>query len=195
MPDHDRKRVIAFLTRQEMEFLDKIGMDALFSTGFKLSRIDLISAVVTAVMESKVTGEGVASKDDLIKRILNGIYREIERRKFPRLKKTLNVKYRGLESMQPQKEHEVTDMSVAGLRISCTREEDLPQINQLIEVTIQDPDSKEEPVKAVKAIGRVIWVEKSPQKENFFEIGISLTYVNNKDKTTLEEFLSVRSLL
>ena len=150
MPDNDRKRVIAFLTRKEMEFLDKISMDALFSTGFKLSRIDLISSVVTAVMESKVSGEGVASKDDLIARILNGIYREIERRKFPRLKTTLNVKYCELESMQPQKELEVTDMSVAGLRISCTKEEDLPQINQLIEVTVQDPESKEESGKTVK---------------------------------------------
>jgi len=35
-PDGNAHRVITFLTRDELDFLDKIGKDALFSAGTKL---------------------------------------------------------------------------------------------------------------------------------------------------------------
>ena len=41
-----RERVVTFLNREEVDFLDKLGKDSLFSTGTKLSRAKLISWLV-----------------------------------------------------------------------------------------------------------------------------------------------------
>ena len=41
-----KRRVIALLSREEMDFIDKIGKDALFSTGSKLTRVDIIAALI-----------------------------------------------------------------------------------------------------------------------------------------------------
>jgi len=58
-------RVITFLTREELDFLDKIGKDALFSAGTKLSRSKIISAVVNAIRKLGIDGCGLSSKKEL----------------------------------------------------------------------------------------------------------------------------------
>ena len=68
-----KKRVIALLTRSQIEFLDRLGMDSLFSSGHKLSRVDIISALVDAAMASDITAEGVKNKKELIQKILASI--------------------------------------------------------------------------------------------------------------------------
>jgi len=69
--DKRRGRLIAFLTREEIDFIDKLSKDALFSTGHKLSRTDVIRALIDAISTSKVTAEGVCSKADLEKKLLS----------------------------------------------------------------------------------------------------------------------------
>ena len=64
-----RSRVIALLTRKEIEFIDKLSMDALFSTGSKLSRIEVFAALVDAAMALNISAHGVRERQDLVLKI------------------------------------------------------------------------------------------------------------------------------
>ena len=64
-PNGNAHRVITFLTREELDFLDKIGKDALFSAGAKLSRSKIISAIVNVIRKLNIDGCGLSSKKDL----------------------------------------------------------------------------------------------------------------------------------
>jgi len=64
------QRVVTFLNRDEVDFLDKIGKDALFSTGLKLSRAKLIAWLVDFVQKIDVSGQGIKSEKDFENRIL-----------------------------------------------------------------------------------------------------------------------------
>ncbi len=59
------QRVIALLNRDEVDYLDRIGKDALFTKGTKLSRIKVIRAMVEAMKEMDITGRDVGSEEDL----------------------------------------------------------------------------------------------------------------------------------
>ncbi|MBN1587707.1 MAG: hypothetical protein JW937_09830 [Candidatus Omnitrophica bacterium] len=77
--DHSNKlahRVIALLDREQVDFLDEIGKDALFSTGTKLSRTKIIAAMVNAMRRMGVNGHGVRSVRELELRISEEIARE-----------------------------------------------------------------------------------------------------------------------
>lgn len=65
------QRVVTFLNRKELDFLDRLGKDALFSTGFKLSRAKLIAWFIDFVEKLKISGRGIKSEKDLEKRIIN----------------------------------------------------------------------------------------------------------------------------
>ena len=80
--DHDKDsasrrshRVIAALNREQVDFLDKLGKDALFSSGVKLSRTEILSAMVDILRRLKVSGVGLASRDGLEDRILHAMKR------------------------------------------------------------------------------------------------------------------------
>ena len=62
-------RVIALLNREQVDFLDELGKDALFSTGAKLSRTKIIYAMVNALHSLGITGQGVRSKEELEQKI------------------------------------------------------------------------------------------------------------------------------
>ena len=63
------ERVVTFLNRQEVDFLDKVGKDALFSTGTKLSRAKLISWLVDLIQKMNLNGEGIKTEKDLEEKI------------------------------------------------------------------------------------------------------------------------------
>jgi len=63
-------RVIALLNREQVDFLDKLGKDALFTTGAKLSRTKIIYAMVNALRSLGVTGDGVRSKEEFEQKII-----------------------------------------------------------------------------------------------------------------------------
>ena len=54
-------RVITMLGRQEMDYLDKLGKDALFSTGHKLSYNDILRGLIDFAMEAGISGEKIDS--------------------------------------------------------------------------------------------------------------------------------------
>ena len=63
-------RVIASLNRDQVDFLDKIGKDALFSCGVKLSRTHILAAMVNAMRRLELTGEGVRTAAQFEERIV-----------------------------------------------------------------------------------------------------------------------------
>jgi hypothetical protein len=68
-----KHRVITMLDRRELEFLDKLGKDALFSTGHKLSYNEILKWLLDFAIEIGLTGENVNSKDKLIEKIAQKI--------------------------------------------------------------------------------------------------------------------------
>ena len=64
-------RVITFLDRAQVDFLDQLGKDALFTTGSKLSRTKIIQAMVDALMKANISGKGVGSDRELEKKIVS----------------------------------------------------------------------------------------------------------------------------
>ena len=63
------QRVIAFLNREQVDLLDRIGKDALFSKGVKLSRAKIIYCLVDLMKELNINGEGICSLNELKQRI------------------------------------------------------------------------------------------------------------------------------
>ena len=68
--EEKNQRVVTFLNRKEVDYLDKIGKDALFSTGLKLSRAKLIAWLVDFIKDLDIDGEDIRSLKDLEKRII-----------------------------------------------------------------------------------------------------------------------------
>ena len=64
------QRVVTFLNRDEVDFLDKLGKDALFSTGVKLSRAKLIAWLVDFLKGLGITGDNITSEADLESRVM-----------------------------------------------------------------------------------------------------------------------------
>ncbi|TRZ53951.1 MAG: hypothetical protein D4S01_00360 [Dehalococcoidia bacterium] len=76
MNHYDKKdertgRIVAFLTRDEIDFIDSLAKDALFSTGHKLSRTDIIRAMIDAINMKYIDGKGISSKSGLERRLLS----------------------------------------------------------------------------------------------------------------------------
>lgn len=58
-------RIVAFLTREQLDFIDRIGKDALFSTGKKLSRNEIVRAIVEAARKLDLSGKDIRTADEL----------------------------------------------------------------------------------------------------------------------------------
>lgn len=71
-PEKDQ-RVVTFLNREEVDFLDKLGKDALFSTGLKLSRAKLIAWLVDFTKKLNINGEEIKSERDFENRVLEAL--------------------------------------------------------------------------------------------------------------------------
>jgi RNA-binding protein YlmH len=71
--DEKAGRIVAFLTRDEIDYIDSLAKDALFSTGHKLSRTDIIRAMIDAIRVRPVNGNGVCSKSQLEQKLICSI--------------------------------------------------------------------------------------------------------------------------
>lgn len=54
-------RVITKLDRREIDFLDKLGKDALFTTGHKLSYNEILKGLIDFAMGSGISGDNIDS--------------------------------------------------------------------------------------------------------------------------------------
>jgi hypothetical protein len=76
LPNHRHAhRVIASLNREQVDYLDQIGKDAQFSAGIKLSRTEILAAMVNALKRLNLTGEGVTTAEQFEQRIVNAMLR------------------------------------------------------------------------------------------------------------------------
>lgn len=67
----EKIRTVTFLSREQIDFLDTLGKDALFSQGIKLSRVKILSELVDLLMELKINIKELDLKEEnLTKRIL-----------------------------------------------------------------------------------------------------------------------------
>ena len=66
-------RVIASLNREQVDYLDKIGKDAQFSSGIKLSRTQILAAMVNALRRLNLTGAGVTTAEQFEQRIVDAM--------------------------------------------------------------------------------------------------------------------------
>ncbi len=56
-----KHRIITMLDRKEIDFLDTVGKDALFSTGHKLSHSEILRGLVEFAMQIGISGEKIDS--------------------------------------------------------------------------------------------------------------------------------------
>ncbi len=63
-------RVVTFLDREQVDYLDKLGKDALFSTGVKFPRTRVISSLIDLLRKANVSGDGLKSDQDLEERLI-----------------------------------------------------------------------------------------------------------------------------
>lgn len=70
------QRVVTFLNREEVDSLDRLGKDALFSTGIKLSRTKIIAWLVDFMQQLKINGQNIKSEKDFMQRIKGSLERE-----------------------------------------------------------------------------------------------------------------------
>lgn len=68
-------RVITMLGREEIDFLDKMGKDALFSTGHKLSYNEILRGLIDFAMEAGISGDNIDSPGSLKLRLKEYISR------------------------------------------------------------------------------------------------------------------------
>ena len=64
-----KHKVITMVDRNELEFLDKLGKDSLFSTGHKLTYNEILKALIDFAMEERIRGENIISPEALKKEI------------------------------------------------------------------------------------------------------------------------------
>jgi len=89
--NNDQKaRLIAMIHRKEMDLIDRIGKDALFTTGRKLSRADVVSAILSAVAQLGINGKNINSEEELREYIEEAI------------KANLNVQNKGVQEGKEQ---------------------------------------------------------------------------------------------
>jgi len=78
-----KHRVITMLNRKEIDFLDKLGKDALFTTGRKLSYNQIMRGLLHFAMEIGLSGEGITSFRAVKDKILEAIKRSQSKDGFP----------------------------------------------------------------------------------------------------------------
>jgi hypothetical protein len=72
--NNDKVRVVTFLKRVQIDLLDKIGKDALFINGKKLSRSQILYEMVNVLMKSGVPIDEIIKKSgDFAKEFIESI--------------------------------------------------------------------------------------------------------------------------
>ncbi len=67
--------MIALLTRDQVDYLDKLGKDAQFSSGNKLTRTEILAAMVNALQRLDLDGKGVRNVGQFEQRIVDAMRR------------------------------------------------------------------------------------------------------------------------
>ncbi len=178
-------RIIAMLSRKQLEFMDKLSVDALFSTGRKLSRVGIVSALINVAIKTNLSAQDVHNEKELTERLLTSVTQGGERRKYPRIKEHLSVGFRAMDSMAALEKGNTADVSLGGFRIEVAFAGKPLRAGEVVEITIGP--SKESP-DPLNAIGRIVWVREKEDRHSY-EMGVMLTYMNPEDRMRFLENL------
>lgn len=66
-------RVVTFLDREELEFLDRLERDMMFSTGRHISRSKIIEDMVNLLLQTHMTAGGIRSDLELREKMKEAI--------------------------------------------------------------------------------------------------------------------------
>ena len=176
-------RLVALLNKEEIEFINRLGVDALFSTGQRLTKVDIIAAFVDVMMQLDISSIGAKDKSELVKEIMSAAKEYSEQRKYPRVKRSFQVSFRAIESLDDYSNSTTEDLSLGGLRFEINKLEGLPQINQALEIIIDDGAGG-----PVKAVGTVAWISKKENGDGA-KVGVKLTYVRKEDWERFKSYL------
>lgn len=175
-------RVVVNLTREELEFIDNIGRDALFTTGKRLTNNKIIRAFINVMQEVKVKGDGLYSSEELKNRILVKLGVKREQRTYPRFKKELALSWRRASSDEEYRESLTIEIGEGGIRMEV--KEDLKN-GENLEVMINDPY---EPYNPIVIFGSVSWVKKRDE-DSSLEAGVKITHIPDKDRPRFSRLL------
>ncbi|MFA5271263.1 MAG: hypothetical protein WC412_02850 [Candidatus Omnitrophota bacterium] len=78
-PENMKHRVITMLDRGELDFLDKLGKDALFSTGHKLSHNEILRALIDFSREIGLSANDVDSDIALKEKLFRQIRESLQK--------------------------------------------------------------------------------------------------------------------
>ncbi len=73
-------RVVTFLTRDELEFLDKLERDMIFSTGTHIPRSKIIEDMVEILRQTQMNANGIKDNQQLEQKMIEAITRVIQGR-------------------------------------------------------------------------------------------------------------------
>jgi len=73
MKEKTTHRVVTFLTREEMDFLDKLEKDMMFSTGKSVSRSQIIEDLAEIVTRTGMDAKGIVDNEQLKAKIMEAI--------------------------------------------------------------------------------------------------------------------------
>ena len=86
MDNHEERiaahRVITMLNREELDFLDKLGKDALFTTGHKLSHNEILKGLIDFAIELGLSGERIDSFRTLKEKMLERMRQEQDKKEL-----------------------------------------------------------------------------------------------------------------
>jgi len=60
---NNKVRVVTFLTREQIDYLDHLGKDALFANGKKISRSEMLASLVDILIRSHITAAQLKLSD------------------------------------------------------------------------------------------------------------------------------------
>ena len=175
-------RVVVNLTREELEFVDKVGRDALFSTGKRLTNNKIIRAFINVMRELKIRGDGLYTCDELKNRILVMLGVKKEERIYPRFRKGVILSWRKASSDGKYEEGSTLDIGDGGFRIELKENR---EIGENLEFTIKGPS---QPYNPIIVFGCIAWV-KQRDEDSALEAGIRVTSVSEKDKPRFSKLL------
>jgi len=66
-------RVVTFLTREELEFLDRLEKDMMFSTGTHIARSKIIEDMVELLTKTQMNATGIKDGEQLEQKMIEAI--------------------------------------------------------------------------------------------------------------------------
>jgi len=71
-------RVVTFLTREELEYLDSLEKDMMFSTGSHISRSKIIENMVEVLRQTQMNAVGIKDNKQLEQKIIEAVARVLQ---------------------------------------------------------------------------------------------------------------------